>query len=720
MKGRTALSALVSLVMALAAVFWSANDIALAESSGPAQMAVIIADGAAVYQADQGSDLTRSLVGLVAALQEGRPLTFITVGDPSEKVGPFEANDPDFRSTLDAIGERLKSPSPVKGGGYPEALAEAFSMLSIKKAAPGSDVYVISGTSPKADAYGLPEQLVPTVTQFQNKGWVINGVSLRGASRESLGLLQGLSGISGGSVFELSVSDGFQEMSDAILHKTSNGSLAPLGQRVLGPGDLLTSVVSVPPGTGQTTLLFFKESPWGSLFLSNPLGFQASPGDRTKSYVIETPNVVVWKIIDPVPGEWKFDARWMEGLISVWQYTSNKYVPVLKSTASVPLGQPAPLVAYVKDGDRIAPLEGVRMFIEITTPEGVGMLQEMKDDGLDVDAKAGDGYFTTVLSPLRNQGQHRVQLELSWPDLDHTISSETSLEVRAFPAIEIIDARLDGLPLDERTMVAKVFVHVLGEPYPISPEQLTIAQSSASGQAGVVELVPKRLFGEGPAWEYDLFLTPREHGPYTMLPRLDIEYAGRRYSHAPGSIVAATEPPPAAVVAPVMVEAPAATQIEQTPAAAPAPQLAMTGGGQAQQREVPWLLVAVPALLLISIVAAAVYLLTRTKPYGYLYSNDEPLVDFAKVKRNPVLGFLFRGTVSGGELKVPGLEEVVFYFSGNRIKLRSFGKQPSVRVDNEPLTGEAAVQDRTWIGTGGKLYTYVLSPSPEPGAAGAG
>ena len=89
----------------------------------------------------------------------------------------------------------------------------------------------------------------------------------------------------------------------------------------------------------------------------------------------------------------------------------------------------------------------------------------------------------------------------------------------------------------------------------------------------------------------------------------------------------------------------------------------------------------------------------------------------AKVKRHPVLGFLFRSVVRGKELGVAGLEGVEFRFSKNRIRLRSCRSHPTVRVNNQPLVRQATVGDRTWIGTGGKLYAFMLSPLP--GVAGA-
>ena len=70
-------------------------------------------------------------------------------------------------------------------------------------------------------------------------------------------------------------------------------------------------------------------------------------------------------------------------------------------------------------------------------------------------------------------------------------------------------------------------------------------------------------------------------------------------------------------------------------------------------------------------------------------------------------------------MNVPGLEGVVFHFAKDRVDIRSYADEPTVRVNNQPLVDQAPVPDRTWIGTGGKLYTFLLSPSPAEGGASA-
>ena len=99
--------------------------------------------------------------------------------------------------------------------------------------------------------------------------------------------------------------------------------------------------------------------------------------------------------------------------------------------------------------------------------------------------------------------------------------------------------------------------------------------------------------------------------------------------------------------------------------------------------------------------------------------TTRPLVDFAAIRRRPLVELLRRGSISGGELGLPGLEGVVFRFARDRIRMISRGDHPTVRINNQPLDGQAMIENRTWIGVGGKLYTFLVSPSSAYEAAGA-
>lgn len=709
MKRVETITVLALAIVSLALLSTGVPGEAEASAGEPTEMVVFVADGEAIRLSDPGAALTRSLVGLVATLREGQLLTLIAADDSSRMLGPFEIGATGFDAIQDEIESTLSSSLGNTGGGIAGALSAAYELMVAEEAAFGSSVYVITGSSSRSDFESLTRQMPPLVARFEARAWPINGIVLPGGpSSIALDFLSSMSDATDGKTLILDVSSGFAQLAEDVLELGAIGSLDPVGRRELSPNEVLSSAVSVSPGTSEATILFFKQSPYGSLRMSNPAGFDVSAGDRKESFVIETPHVVIWKLVDPAPGNWKIEARGMEGLVSGWQHVTNKYSLVLTARAPLALGRPSTLAAYVSDGTGAVVLSDVKVFARVSIPDGGSVAYEMKDDGLQGDAKSGDGLYSVTLPPLTIEGAYQVELELSWADYNHRVSSSAHFEVEVYPSLEVKTERLEGLKLGQRVMVASAYVHVRGQPYPVPADQVTATLTSPAGEESLIEMQPRRMFGDGPAWEYEVYVTPRTEGLHTLLLRLNVEYAGRAYSQNSGSIVVSSIAPA------VKIDAPAPPPVAVVPASVAKPAVPLPAPARrATPAEFPWRLMGLAVAVLAALGAAAVYFITRSRPYGFLYDDeDEPLVDFSSVERNLVSGFLFKGLVSGRDLGVPGFEDVVFHFSGKQASVRNVGEEPSVRVNNHPLVGQVDLHDRTWIGARGKLYTFMLSRAP--------
>jgi hypothetical protein len=344
-------------------------------------------------------------------------------------------------------------------------------------------------------------------------------------------------------------------------------------------------------------------------------------------------------------------------------------------------------------------------------------MHELNDDGVSGDAVEGDGYFSATISPVVVAGEYRVGLELSWPEFDHVVSSEARFRAQAFPSIEITSILTEEMRLAERSKVATVFVHVQGQPFAISTDEINSALGSNADEPGVLEIIPKRLVDQGRAWLYEVFFTPEEEGDYNLMFRMNLEYGGRQYSYTSDAIslnavspsVPQVQEPELAVVASVPVVAPPPALVSQLPP--PKPRVRPSG--------FPWGLLAIPIIAFVGLGAGGLYWFTRTRPYGYLLNDrHELVVDFASLRRHPIVNVLLRNYVRGKELGVPGLEHLSFRFFGKRIGLHASPDSPTVRVNNQPLSGEATtIGDGAWIGTHGRLFSFLLSPpaQAEPG-----
>ena len=730
-------------VAAVAAFFFVNVGVSEAESVGARQMAVVIADRDAIRASEDSGYLFESLFGLLTTLRPEDRMAFVPVQEPEDVVGPVGGAEVDLRLMIADI-DSIMAGTPLEPASLVDAMVEASSVMGDERALSGSDVYLIVADDARVALDRQHSNLAPLLSRFQENGWRVNGIMLPETTSSVKQFLGKMAEDSGGSVYDLSAEGGLTELGQAILSEDLRGSLSPLGQRDLYPSEVMTTAVDVSPGTEETTVIIVKETPDGSLRISNPDGLDSSQRDRSSSRVIETPHVVAWKLTDPAVGSWMVDIGGVEGRVSVWSHSTNRYSLVLGNSEPIPTGQPATISAYITEDGRPVKLHGITVVARLTTPDGANLAYTMNDNGENGDVVSGDGYYSVALGPLQSIGEYETVLEMWWPDHTYMVSSGSSFTTSAFPAIRVEPGKLNELESGVRALVATVYVHVQGEPYAIQSEQLTasigtpfeqgrraalgqgkVAQgtegqslptpTSAPEGLGLLEVEPQRLFGDGPAWEYQVYYTPSSEGRRDLFFDLDLEYSGVRYAHSSEALrLTSLAPvvPEVAPVAPVAVEiSPPAVPVTVPVTISPTP---VTVVAETQSMAV-WPVVVALVLIIAVIAAVLAYLLTQARPRGYLYNDlNEPIVDFSKLKRGPAVALFLKNLVPGRDLNVPELSGLVFMFTRSGVKLRSAGEHPTVRVNNQPLINEAEIDDRTWIGSGGKLFTFMLSPAQDP------
>ena len=669
----------------------------MADSPGTQRTVVFVADSSAIAGTAGGAGLARSAVGLVSTLQPNDSFVFIAADRPDEAKGPAFPGTPRF----DVVSEQLYTGvSQVSQPDIVKSLSKAYNLLNSTGAPGGSTIYLIAGARPQADLGVEADRLGPTLDLLRDNRWPVMGLALPTAAPQVTQFLERVTSRSGGEVVELSASNGLKRLADMILRDESGGSLASLDDRRLSVNEVLTSPLSVAPGTSNIRLIFFKEDPYGSVRLTNPAGLEISPEDRAESSVTQTPHVVIWQLVDPVPGQWTVEVRGMEGSFSSWHLASNRYAAALVSYGAVPFNEASTLVAYITENGSLAFLDDVRVMARITTPDGAVLAYELNDQGMTGDAMAGDGYYSGTIPPVTAEGFYNVELQVVWPEFGHSVRSQAGFEALGFPTIELTPIKTDALAPGQRARVATVMVHVDGQPYSIATDSLSPLISSNVDTGGVLEVEPQRLLTGGRAWMYDVFFTPEAEGLHTINLQLELEYSGRPYTYASDYMVVSSFPPPLPSGAdPVQPrpETPASPAVEAEPDAG-FPWTLVTG-----------ILIAVGALS----AAAAFYWSTLTRPYGYLYNDrDEPVVDFSGLERGIMMRLFSKNAVRGHELDMPGLEGLTFRFFSDRIAVSGRRDAPSVRVNNQPLIGHATVQERAWIGTAGRLYSLLLAAEP--------
>ena len=697
----------------LGSIILPARSLEASEPLPMEQMVVLVADVETLKRSEQGPELVKSVIGLIATLQSDLQILFVSTNNPSDYLGPIKGDLPEIKGLQEDVSNLLTSANHTDLNSLESTIIGVHSLLENYRAKPGSNVYVITGNSESIEfehPYSRGELLG---NLYLEKGWVINGLSLPGSPSETIEFLEGMSTDTGGMVSELTVDGAFKEITDSLLMEGAKGSLNLIADHKLEPRDLMSETITIVPGTRETTFVLIRENPYGSVRLNNPSGLEVSAGDRTSSSVMEAPNVVIWKLIDPVPGDWMIEARQSDGHIMALEYSSNGYALMLQSSSGpVPISRAVPMTAFIRaSGDKVI-VDGVRMFATISSPDGTSWIQEMLDDGTQGDPSGADGYFTSLLPPLSIEGNYAVDLELRWTDYDHTISSRWDFEAKPYPSLEIRPVQLNEISIGEKTKVMEVAVHVDGQPYPIEADRLTAHWNSSGDQKAIIEFEPLRVFVDGPAWEYEVYLTAQEESHHAILFNLEIDYSGSPYSFSSMTISLATKAAPESVepiapvpyIEPVVIEETKAFQTLEIP-------IVSAETSSKESPDVPtfiWIIL-LTGVSLVSLIV--LYRFTHTDPYGYLYNDQQdPIVDFSNVKRNPILGFLYRNYVHGKDLNIRGLEDVGFHFSKGKVKIRSLRReQPTIRVNNHPLVGQASMEHKTWLGTQGKLYSFTTS-----------
>jgi hypothetical protein len=684
------------------------SQVALADSHPPGRMVVVLVDRPAIAASEDGVGLVRSFLGLMSSLAYERPFAFAYADEPETFTGPVAPAETGFATTRVLFEDELRYPGPEGRSRLTGALVSAFELLEEQDAVPGSTVYLITGDASAMDLNEESGRLLPVASIFGDKGWPIVGLTLPDTAADLRDLVAGMSEASRGEAVELSVPGGFKRVADMVLRDDARGSLEALTQGPVASNAVFTSALDMAPGTLEAVLLFFKEGPYTSLRLTNPSGFEASFGDRTSSTVVETPYVVAWRLVDPAPGRWTVDVRGTDGTVSAWHYAVNKYRLSLESFGVVPVDEATTIVSALTDGSGPVSLDDVEVTATITAPDGTTVVHVLRDDGASEDSVAGDGYYAASIPPLPLSGDYRVELGLNWPEYGHGVSSPAVFEAQPFPRIEVTSLATEELELGLRHKVATVSVLVAGQPYAVPTDQLSWELASNIEQSGTLDIVPRRIVGQGRAWEYDVYFAPEAGGFQTLVVRIDVEYAGRRFSHTSESLVLSAPMPPVELLSPAkpVAEAPPPSLPEQD---APVEPIVI------EPSAFPWGLTA--GLLAAALLAAVagLYWYTRQPPYGYLYDESKDmLVDFGRLKRRPIMGLLFRSLVKGDETGVAGLEDVRFSFFRDRVGMSIRPEAATVRVNNQPVVGETTVRDRTWIGTGGRLYSFLFS-AEQPG-----
>ncbi|MXY46718.1 MAG: hypothetical protein F4Y44_06975 [Chloroflexi bacterium] len=705
---------------------WAASQTGLLLAQNNDPLDIVIVDRHATGASEQNRDLAVSFIGLLSELREDQRIGFIATGKESA-IGPAIAGSPEHGSAYRDVVSHIEDSDGAPVEDLTAALSYAHELMKFESAGNGSTVYVISGGELDGEAPAAEYPLGETINAINREGWQVVSVALPGSSTYAKEFMRTVSGGTGSDIFPLSTPQELKVIADQILREDAKGTLFEIGQDELAPNDVFSATLEIPPSTTEASLVFFKQGSANSFSLHNPSGLRASEGDRALSSVVETPHVIIWTLTDPAPGKWTIDVRGGDGFISAWHYPKNTLGLHLVSFDTIPHDSSTEFVVYVSDGSQRVTVPDAELRATIITEGEHTFTHSLNDNGEYGDAVAGDAYYSTTVPPLGSEGEYEVELELHWPQHEHTISTRTSVMAQAFPVLDVNLTHVDGLRPGERVVIGTAEVKVNGQPYAVPTSIIDADISSASGNSAI-ELVPRELLNQGHAWAFDIVFTPGIEEYHTILFRLSMNYAARDYTFTSDSEVLSSYP------IPQMQQQPVVAQQAPPPAPEPAPEAPAAPPVQTDQTAPPeessgnlTIIIAlavvggIVAIVMVAGAGYAIYGLTKPEPFGYITDEEgEVLVNFSTVERSFTTLVQHKNLLLGEEIGIPELRGLSFYFSKEEVDIRSSQTEPSIRVNNRPLIAGAqqSASRQSWIGTQGKLYSlHLAKPEPQPAEA---
>ena len=689
--------------------------VTLSGSSGQAEAQVqsdnltfLVIDRHEISSDQSKVDLVNSLLGLMFRLKEGQPFAFVFGDDFSNIYGPTDADAQGFVQLRRAVEQKLASPPPSEPLDLESALAETYNYLNGLVVSSESSIYVITGDTTATDPTAVVGELDPILDLVEEVGWSVFNVTTPEADSGLKNALAEISRRTSGESFELSIPGGLEELTNRILVREGKGALLAIGNTVLSPDSIFETDLDIVPGTGELSMVFFREDDVTSFKLKNPSGQEASSGDRKSSETIELPNIAIVRLTDPIPGRWSLEVRGDSGLLTAHRYSINRYRIELQMQGAVPVGVPVNIIASVTDDGSLVSVDA-GLLARITDPTGTSVLYDLNDEGTGGDAVSGDGYYSATLPSLTTDGTYNVEMQLQWPEIAHTITTLSSFDARLFPEIALVPESVEDLEPGVRTKIAEITVGIGNQPYSVAPENLVTTVATNQGSPGTLELVPQRVISEGKAFEYDVYYTPSSEALATVAVSLDIEYAGQQFMRSVDPIVISSVPPPQ----PLPTPAPAATPAP-APTTAPPPPVVRPEPSQAP---ITTILIVIAAIIVAAIAVVLINYLARVGPFGSLLTEDGRfVVRLRDVQRPALQSLVTRNRLSGEELGITGFDSVSFRFYRDEVLIEPLEiSTNTVRLNNQPVTDLTVVHDGSWLGAMGRLYTFSYSDvEPEP------
>jgi len=688
---------------------------------------VFIIDRQALIDNDpEGSNLLESLIGMISGIEENSSFYFIPADDPEKATSAFiSTNKSKLKINYQYLQEavRLYNSSIEKESYYKKlkpnfelALIKSYNILNLNLASRNSKIFIISSGEKK---FPNINDINPTLNLLSDNQWEINSFELPTVKQLETSVknfsdtssaekfLTDVSDKTNGTKLELSNLYSLNTLFNNTFNSNPNFSFSELLNKKLKTNQSFRQEFTIAPGTTKTTLWVFKEDIDGIIKINDIS--ESQNNDKSEKILfntIETPHVSIWEIENPSAGKWELEINNYNGNLLIYSFSSNDLKPILMSKGPFPNKKAITLTAYIADKETPILLEKIKLTAKLTTVSKTELIYELNDEAKLGDAIANDGYFSTTIPPLELSGIHFIDLEITWLESGHLITSRSEIITKPFPTINITVLEEKKLSLNTPTKVAKLLVNIEDTPYSIPADQLLFSINSNIEESGLIEIISDNI-SDNTASEFHIYFTPYGEGTYTINFSMNIKYDGEEYRYRSDYILLSSVP--INKYAPII---PTPTNIELRSITQASPQIDLEASN-IDLSNATNILNKIILLIIIFITLSLLFLIyfkTKNKPFGYIYNDkNQLLIDFSKIERGKLLRFIYKNIIQGKELTITELENVKFKFNKSSIEIKKIKDTPRIRINNQPLMDKTEIIERSWIGSSGRLFSIFLS-----------
>ena len=670
--------------------------------------------------------MTETAIKTLVESVAGQPVVLFDYGAVvGQFSGPFDSEQ--APAAVEKALERLRNPQSLQrttpGDGPAQAgpplrsdqlkaLTEVFAYLASASAAAETRVVIITPGRILGEGEATGSQLENMGELFMGENWTVDTITLPTTGIPSRELMSEVSKGSGGVYYDMGTGQGVANfLMDAI-----SLEMAPLIDAELPAGADAIATMDIAPQTRGLRVGFIRLNEDTQVALFRPNGAPAT-SEFPNITLSETPNVVIFNITEPAPGRWQLRGIGAGSKLLAGPEIDNPLRIALVPQPPLPIGESGLIKAVVTSDGQPQPVTSSRILATVQLANGVTQLHEMNDLGVAGDEIAGDAVFTSRIPAPQVQGVNGVELQLTWADYEAVITGSGSYQTEHFPQLTLAESWEPNLRPGERVRIATVEVTTGDFPYLMTADELAGTLTGPGGETPV-EFVLINDIEDGKGWEFGVFASPTEQGEHQLRVVFDSRHVGRSFTSAitDDSVGVTLILPTPTPVPPTPVSPTATPKPDPTPTSVPPTPTVVVPEEEEPDEEGGGALLWMVVLLLSVVVAVgvfAIWRINRTKPYGFIYDDmGRLIVDFGALERGLMTQFKSQDSVGADELPVLPFNGGVFRFTPTEVVFNYSPRSgdPSLRIDGRPIGGAVTLDERTWLGVGGRLLHFVAEP----------